>query len=642
MQLLPLDQLGARERAGAPGTIDFGLLLPGVTPADGTVVVRVIHVDDQFIQDVPAVEVALAHGSLVAGGTNFGDYWSASIDTTDPALKPPAARGWGGTGGTPRYVYRYAITGRPNGQPEIGDILDPFAREFGYGDLAAITLGGHADPFSTPAQAAIEAQFRVPPIRQAIVYECNIAEFGGDVDKTIGLLDYLADLGIDVIEIMPVNNTAARIDWGYDPLGYFGVTSRLGQTADLQRLVAAAHARAIAVVVDSVYGHVEGRFAYAKVYRELGKNNPFVGPFAEDQFFESTDFAEALTQNYFFTNNVFWLETFHVDGFRYDDVPEYWDEKRPAGSQGYSDLALATYQHVDAAVKAGDPKYARFAPTSPGGDVPLIQIAEYLPDPPHVLFETVTNSTWQNLTMEAAKNCARGQPGALADFALKLGLQFFPDALPQAGTVIQKSALQYIENHDHERFICTFGTHFPDQGDTDPLLLLGNRDAQWFKVQPYLIGLLTGKGTPLLWQGQEFCQDNFVPDSGDGRVAVYRPVDFNYFYDPIGKALIRLVRKLTRIRRGGAQFTAGDHFFFNDPQYVDRGLLLFSRSIPNGPFSLVALNFTDQPISGAAFAFPKSGVFTEAIEGTQNLGQVTANVPVNLTVPSNYGCIWTG
>jgi maltooligosyltrehalose trehalohydrolase len=641
MRILPLGQLGARERAAAPGTIDFGLLLPGVTPADGTVVAQIIHVDDQFIQAVPPVVVSLVHSVLGSGAASFGDYWSGSVDTTDPKLKPPAARGWGGDKSARRYVYRYALTGRPNGQPDIIDILDPFAREFGYGDVAAVTLGADGDPFATPAQTAIEAAFRVPPIHRAILYECNVAEFGGDVDKTLGLLDYLADLGINVIEVMPVNNTAARIDWGYDPLGYFGVTSRLGRAADLQRLVAAAHARGIAVVLDSVYGHVEGRFAYSRVYDALGKPNPFIGPFAEDQFFESTDFSKSLTQDYFFTNNVFWLETFHIDGFRYDDVPEYWDEKRPVGSQGYSDLVLATYQHVDAAVRAASAAYTRFAPSSPGGDITLIQIAEYLPDPPHVLFGSVSNSTWQNQTMDAAKGCARGQPGALADFAFKLGLQFFPDALPQAGVTIQKSALQYIENHDHERFICTFGTHFPDKNDTDPLLLLGNRDSQWFKVQPYLIGLLTAKGTPLLWQGQEFCQDDFVPDSGNGRVGVYRPVDFNYFYDPIGRALIRLVRKLIAIRRAGAEFTSGDHFFFNEPQYVNRGVMLFSRK-SNGTFSLVALNFTDSDANGLSFAFPKSGTFSEQIEGKVNFGGVTAGVPVSLSVPSNYGCIWTG
>ena len=597
---------------------------------------KIIHQHDQFLQDIQPVEQPLTHGQL----DGLGDYWSGTVDINGiPKLVEGAS--WGQIDDQ-QYVYRYVFT-TPSGR-RIDDILDPFAREYGYGDIAAISVGHQPFQFDQ----AVEAGFKVPNIKDAIVYELNIEELGGDLTKTLGLLDYLADLGVNVIEVMPVCNTAARIDWGYDPLGYFGVASRIGRQEEFQHFVQEAHRRGLAVVLDSVYGHVEDRFPYASLYNALGKTSPFVGPFAEDQFFQSTDFSKSLAQDHFFTANVFWLETFHVDAFRYDDVPEYWDQTRAIGQQGYSDLVDATRSHVVAQAGVGD--YARFFPAG-GGEVTLLQIAEFLgvgsskflpfpTNPPqHVLFDTVSNSTWQNGTMEAAKSCARGETGALSAFGSALGLQDYPTSSPQQGTRITKSALQYIETHDHERFICTFGTHFPDKHSQDPLLLVGDRDTKWFKVQPYLIGLLTAKGTPLLWQGQEICQDYFVPDNGSGRVAIYRPVDFNYFYDPIGRALIRLVRKLTRIRQGGAQFRGGDHFFYTDDRFVSRGLLLFHRSM--GPtFSLVALNFTDgdQPVS---FNFPVAGDYVEQVEGPQNLPGVQANVPTAITVPSNYGCIWT-
>lgn len=108
------------------------------------------------------------------------------------------------------------------------------------------------------------------------------------------------------------------------------------------------------------------------------------------------------------------------------------------------------------------------------------------------------------------------------------------------------------------------------------------------------------------------------------------------------KALIRLVRKLTALRSAGPQFTSGDHFFYNDPQYVNRGIMLFRRSLAGGAFSLVGLNFTGTDVTGVSFAFPKSGTFNEQIEGKDNHVGVVAGVPVNLAIPSNYGCIWTG
>ena len=65
--------------------------------------------------------------------------------------------------------------------------------------------------------------------------------------------------------------------------------------------------------------------------------------------------------------------------------------------------------------------------------------------------------------------------------------------------------MQYVENHDHDRFICHFGTENPDEL-RNPLFERGIR-ANFYKVQPYLIGILMAKGIPLLWQGQELCKE---------------------------------------------------------------------------------------------------------------------------------------
>ena len=175
------------------------------------------------------------------------------------------------------------------------------------------------------------------------------------------------------------------------------------------------------------------------------------------------------------------------------------------------------------------------------------------------------------------------------------------------GDTLPKTGLQYIENHDHQRFICNFGTVQIDNDPDDVLLQQGNRDGKWPKVQPYLIALLTAKGTPLLAEGQEFCENYWIPESGYGRVMVYRPVRWNYFYDNDGQPMIRLVRKLTKIRRSGAQFTDGQHYFYNDyGAFNSKGLLAFSRQLGN-TFSLVVVNFTDQQQS-TSFAFPPAEI----------------------------------
>lgn len=68
------------------------------------------------------------------------------------------------------------------------------------------------------------------------------------------------------------------------------------------------------------------------------------------------------------------------------------------------------------------------------------------------------------------------------------------------------------------------------------------------------------QGIPLIWQGQELCENYFLPESGMGRVVMFRPMRWDYFYDPIGKRTIWLTRRLMKLRRK-AQFLRGSTGF---------------------------------------------------------------------------------
>ena len=130
-------------------------------------------------------------------------------------------------------------------------MIDPYTREFGIGKRQlAVTVGG--PDFDWPAA---ESDWRTPALPDLVLYEINLAEFGVDTPGAISRLDYLADLGVTCLSLMPLSNIAGEVDWGYLPVGYFGVDERFGGQTQLKQLVAEAHARGIAVIVDSVYGH---------------------------------------------------------------------------------------------------------------------------------------------------------------------------------------------------------------------------------------------------------------------------------------------------------------------------------------------------------------------------------------------------
>jgi maltooligosyltrehalose trehalohydrolase len=617
MKLMPLQKLGPREKVG--NRVAFGLYLPWVSKAQGyRLQVKIIHEKDQFIQAIQPQVFGLEHSI----DPDYGDYWSADV-LIDPADRPHETSFWGKPG---RYVYRFMLVHSPSGR-QIDWIIDPFAREFGIGKLSAFTLGYVPYTWSDD-----EAGWKTPALLDLVIYELMITEFGNDLSGAAARLDYLKDLGINCLEIMPISNVANEIDWGFLPIGYFGVDERFGKRKDMQRFIDMAHQRGIAVILDVVYGHTSDQFPYDYVYRALNsRGNPVMGSFAKDYFGESTDYNRQFTRDFFFTVNYHWLDAYHCDGFRYDCVPNYWDG---ATGKGYANLTYHTYQ----AVKKRIPQGGHWLRFQDGQSINLIQCAEQLEAPIEIVEETYSNCTWQNETLGAAKGVSEGNPDAVTDLGFRLGLNGYPASAVHNADTLSKSAFQFIENHDHPRFICNFAVL-----EKDNLLLQEGDRSKWYKLQPYMIGLMTARGIPLLWQGQELGENYFIPYAGWGRVMLLRPVRWDYFYDGVGRAMIGLFRKLMKLRAAGTHFRRGEHYFYNHyDNYQSKKVLLFHRK-DNDRFSLIALNFGEAS-QWVPYTFMRPGRYHEALHGDEdqrlNIGPVQAGEMRWLEIPGNYGRIW--
>ncbi|WP_413159979.1 alpha-amylase family glycosyl hydrolase [Capilliphycus salinus ALCB114379] len=645
MERLPLSLLGARINSKNPFLIEFGLFIPEISGPEGyQVFVKVIHEHDQFLQEIQPHKFELNYQPFDQSNyVNCLDYWSAKVNLKD-CDKFHSNSSWGKKG---KYLYRYCLK-HPD-RDEIDWIIDPFAREFGMAKLSAFTIGEKDYEWSKNEQK----EWKTPALNDLMIYEMMISEFGIDLKTTINRLDYLADLGINCIKIMPISNVVNTIDWGYKPIGYFGVDDRFGKSKHFKKLIDEAHQRGIAVIQDVVYAHTEEHFAYSYLYRKLGKPNPVMGKFGKDGFGpddECTNFNHPFIRDFFFTVNCYLLEEYHLDGFRYDYVPGYWDG--PEG-KGYANLTYNTYQEVKSKAKIVENKeknwqdWQRFFS---GDTINLIQCAEQLENPEGILHESYSNCTWQNHTLYISKRVTEGNFNFLDNLALSYSLYRYPHQVSQNGDTQTKTALQYIETHDHSRFLCNWGCK-PSRNEH--LLREGHRE-NWYKVQPYLIGTLTAKGIPLIWQGQEFAENYHIPPEGAIRVMLFRPVRWEYFYDEIGQKMIRLVRKLIQIRRDQdqPQFRSlnDESFYFHNhhDHYQSRGILMLSRKHENHA-SLIALNFSDQDhtvkfqFSPEHFPIPENGKvsFQEQLHGEKDLKDISVGEEYDLTIPSNYGRIWT-
>ena len=612
MKLLPLDLLGPHEISG--DTIRFGFFLPWVSAQNGNrLFVKIIHEADQFLQAVDPCTFPLNHSVHPV----YGDFWSGDVVINVSGKQVPESA-WGSRG---RYVYRFELE-----SPLISDrldwIIDPFAREYGTGRQSAFTLG-----YTGYSWGPVESVWKTPELNDLVVYEIMLHEFASDLDGAIGKLAYLKDLGINCLEVMPIANVDRSVDWGFEPVGPFGLDERFGQRMELQKFIESAHEQGIAVILDMIYGHAGRNFAYERVYSSLRYyENPFMGPYAKDMFGPSTDYHREYTRDFYYTVNHYWLDRYHVDGIRYDCVPNYYEG---CMDSGYSNLVYSTYQAVKNT--GGTGYWQRFFNN---GRINLIQCAEQLEGPVEIVEKTYSNCTWQNETLSSFKDVAYGRFGNLYNLGMRLGLDGYPVSATHGNDTLIKTAFQYMENHDHPRFICNFGTVSLYRD----VIREGIRD-NWYKLQPYAIGLLLAKGIPLLWQGQEIVENYDVPDSGPARIGTLRPVRWELFYDTPGTSMIGLYRRLIALRRTEPVFRHGSYYFHNSWEYLQsKGLLLFSRE-QGSVFALVALNFSgcDQQIN---FTFHAAGDYIEQLHGTDNLTGVNSDQTKALVVPSNYGRVW--
>jgi 1,4-alpha-glucan branching enzyme len=619
----PMDmrELGAhvsRNAAGEP-EVRFGIYLPGITFAKGyELLVRIIHQADQFTPEIPPKEFF-----LFCHDDHPYDLWDCTVNL---AWEADGRSSFGRTG---NYLYRYQL--RRGGQVITEWFPDPFARATGPGSLSEFTVPETLTEFTWD-----DAGFKVPELDDLIVYELQVEEFNDNFQGVIDRIPYLKGLGVNALELMPVTSIRQEFDWGYGPLHFFAPEERFGREPSLKTLVNACHQNGIAVILDSVYEHVDHEFAYHRVYEDAGEPSPMIGSYLEGGFGPETDFRRSFTRQYFMAVNLHWLNEFHVDGFRYDFVPGYYDG--PVG-EAYANLVFQTYQ-----ASLGMPRFQ-----GPGGYSRIIQCAEQLKDPRGIMRETYSNSAWQNELLTKAIDMAKHR---FVDdrFAhlLDARLVGYPDHRDANGVPMPVAPFQYVETHDHSRLITQFGLEPPLGGHDD--VRFGDR-RNYFKLQPFAIALYTCQGIPMLWQGQEFAENYTLPAAGNARIGFRRGVHWEYFYDRPGRALVRLYRVMARLRRQCRALRSRDSFYYNEHSRPGDQVIAYHRRAPATDrepeqIAMVFLNFSDHE-QEIAVPFPRAGVYRERVNEDTRPPDAPMEIHVThdgemhrVVVPSNYGWVF--
>jgi maltooligosyltrehalose trehalohydrolase len=169
-----------------------------------------------------------------------------------------------------------------------------------------------------------DGEWVAPPLETAVLYELHVGTFspGGTFVGAIEKLDYLVELGVTHVELMPVHEFAGERGWGYDSVGLFAPHHAYGDPDDLKRLVDACHGAGLAVLLDVVFNHLGPSGNYL---RQFGPyfTQAHANPWGEAINFDQRGSDEV--RRFFCDCALMWARDYHVDGFRLDAVHGMFD-----------------------------------------------------------------------------------------------------------------------------------------------------------------------------------------------------------------------------------------------------------------------------------------------------------------------------
>ncbi len=241
-------------------------------------------------------------------------------------------------------LYRYQI----NGEIKVPDPVSRFQPH---------DVHGPSELINPSSFDWTDESWQGRPWEEAVIYELHAGAFTSEgtfagVEKR---LDYLADLGITAIELMPLSDFPGKRNWGYDGVFPYAPDSSYGRPEDLKSLMQAAHAKGLMVILDVVYNHFGPDGNYLNAYSPQFFTDRHRTPWGEAINFDGLE--SAVVRDFFIHNALYWLEEYHFDGLRLDAVHAIMDDSKPDILVELAEKVRSTFgvdRHIHLILENGD------------------------------------------------------------------------------------------------------------------------------------------------------------------------------------------------------------------------------------------------------------------------------------------------
>ncbi|MCH7401891.1 alpha-amylase family glycosyl hydrolase [Belliella kenyensis] len=498
------------------------------------------------------------------------------------------------------YIFQYLVDGNLRiGDPYADKVSDPFhdqeiidqnrypdLRPFPNGktNFQASYLQTNQDPYLWKY-----TEYKKPKPEELVVYELLVRDFDDrrTYQAVIDRLDYLKDLGINALELMPVKEFEGNLSWGYNPTFFFAPDKYYGTKNDLKQLIDEAHKRDIVVILDMVLNHAFGQNPMVRLYNDgdYGAptlDNPWFNREAKHPFNVGYDFNHESSYTKAFVDSVnhYWLSEYKFDGYRFD-LSKGFTQVNSGNDVGFwsqrDESRIAIWKHIYDQIKADFPDayviLEHFADNSEEQE-----LANY-----GLMF-------WGNLNhdfREMAKGNSRN----------------FDWGYFQTRGWNQNNLVSYMESHDEERTMwesLTHGRRSPI--DFRQLNHAVNRNqlmATFFFAIP---------GPKMIWQFEEFGYDL---ELNNDRLGI-KPTRWEYLNNSHRARLYNLYRAMIELKQS--------HDLFNEPIEVNLSLNESVKSITSigSEMQLVLYgNFGTNAANNMTMNFPSNGTWYNYFTGEE-------------------------
>lgn len=369
--------------------------------------------------------------------------------------------------------------------------------------------------------------FQIEDEDDLIIYELLLRDFTenggkeGNLKNAMDRLDYLETLGVNAIELMPIQEFDGNDSWGYNPNHYFAMDKAYGTREMYKQFIDECHKRGIAVIIDVVYNHLTGNNAFDKMYPL--NNNPFFNEFAPHPYsvFEDINHENDVIVNYIKRSLGYLLTEYNVDGFRFDLTKGFTNNKsNESTASNYDASRIAILKGYNDYIRSIDPNA-------------VVILEHFCSDSEEKELAEAGMKVWRNV------NYAYGQAAQGTKNDSGFGGLWTGSNGMKFGAYVG-----FMESHDEERNAYRQKTY----GQAG---VKGNLEMMMRRLELNAAFFLTVPGPKMIWQFGELGYDVSIEDGGrTGRKAP----KWEYLDVPERKALYDTYCGLLRFRRDNPEF----------------------------------------------------------------------------------------